>query len=42
MIAVQLQLSIDTVRFYIKQIYLKLQVNSAPEAIAKALREHLV
>jgi DNA-binding NarL/FixJ family response regulator len=42
MIAMQLQLSIDTVRFYIKQIYLKLQVNSAPEAIAKALREHLV
>jgi DNA-binding NarL/FixJ family response regulator len=42
MIAAQLQLSIDTVRFYIKQIYLKLQVNSAPEAIAKALREHLV
>lgn len=42
MIAVQLQISIDTVRFYIKQIYLKLQVNSAPEAISKALREHLV
>jgi DNA-binding NarL/FixJ family response regulator len=42
MIAVQLQLSIDTVRFYIKQIYLKLQVNSAPEAISKALREHLI
>ena len=42
MIAGQLQLSIDTVRFYIKQIYLKMQVNSAPEAIAKALREHLV
>ena len=42
MIAAQLQISIDTVRFYIKQIYLKLQVNSAPEAIAKALREHIV
>ncbi len=42
MIAMQLQISIDTVRFYIKQIYIKLQVNSAPEAIAKALREHLV
>lgn len=42
MIATQLQISIDTVRFYIKQIYLKLQVNSAPEAISKALREHLV
>lgn len=42
MIAVQLEISIDTVRFYIKQIYLKLQVNSAPEAIAKALSEHIV
>jgi len=42
MIAEQLQLSIDTVRFYIKQIYLKLQVNSAPEAVSKALREHIV
>ena len=42
MIAAQLQISIDTVRFYIKQTYLKLQVNSAPEAIAKALREHII
>jgi DNA-binding NarL/FixJ family response regulator len=42
MIATHLQISIDTVRFHIKQIYLKLQVNSAPEAIAKALREHIV
>ena len=42
MISTQLELSIDTVRFYIKQIYLKLQVNSAPEAIAKALRNHIV
>ena len=42
MIGNQLNISIDTVRFYIKQVYLKLQVNSAPEAIAKALREHIV
>jgi DNA-binding NarL/FixJ family response regulator len=42
MIGTQLEISIDTVRFYIKQTYLKLQVNSAPEAIAKALREHIV
>jgi len=42
MAAEQFQLSIDTIRFYIKQIYLKLQVNSAPEAVAKALREKLV
>jgi len=42
MIGAQLEISIDTVRFYIKQIYLKLQVNSAPEAVAKALSEHIV
>jgi len=42
MIATQLQISIDTVRFYIKQVYLKLQVNSAPEAVSKALRENIV
>ena len=30
MIAAQLNLSIDTIRFYIKQIYLKLHLNSAP------------
>lgn len=42
MIGGQLEISIDTVRFYIKQIYLKLQVNSAPEAVAKALSEHIV
>jgi DNA-binding NarL/FixJ family response regulator len=42
MIATQLQISIDTVRFYIKQTYLKLQVNSAPEAVSKALRENIV
>ena len=42
MIATQLEISIDTVRFYIKQVYLKLHVNSAPEAVAKALREHII
>lgn len=42
MIAAQLEISLDTVRFYIKQIYLKLHVNSAPEAVSKALREHIV
>jgi DNA-binding NarL/FixJ family response regulator len=42
MIATQLQISIDTVRFYIKQTYLKLHVNSAPEAVSKALRENIV
>lgn len=42
MIAAQLNLSIDTIRFYIKQTYLKLHVNSAPEAVSKALREHII
>ena len=42
MIAAQLKLSIDTIRFYIKQTYLKLHVNSAPEAVSKALREHII
>jgi DNA-binding NarL/FixJ family response regulator len=42
MIASQLNLSIDTIRFYIKQTYLKLHVNAAPEAVSKALREHIV
>jgi DNA-binding NarL/FixJ family response regulator len=42
MIATQLSLSIDTIRFHIKQIYFKLQVNSAPEAVSKAIREKIV
>lgn len=42
MIATQLRISLDTVRFRIKQIYLKLHANSAPEAVAEALREQIV
>lgn len=41
-IANQLDLSIDTVKFHIKNIYLKLQVNNKEDAIAKALSEKLV
>lgn len=41
-IASQLDLSIDTIKFHIKNIYIKLQVNNKEDAIAKALSEKLV
>ncbi len=37
-IADEMFVSIDTIRTHIKNIYLKLQVNSATEAVAKALK----
>lgn len=40
-VASDLGLSIDTVRTYIRRIYRKLQVHSATEAVARALRGHL-
>jgi DNA-binding NarL/FixJ family response regulator len=42
MIAADLQISIDTVRFHIKKIYDKLHVHSATEAVSKAIRDRLV
>jgi DNA-binding NarL/FixJ family response regulator len=42
MIAAACFISADTVRRHLQNIYLKLQVQSAPEAVAKALRERLV
>lgn len=42
MIATELTISIDTVRFHIKKIYDKLQVHSATEAVSKALKNKLV
>ncbi len=42
MIASECFISIDTVRRHLQNIYLKLQVQSAPEAVAKAIRERLV
>jgi len=42
MIAAEVKISIDTVRFHIKKIYDKLHVHSAPEAVAKAIRNRLV
>jgi DNA-binding NarL/FixJ family response regulator len=40
-VAAELDVSIDTVRTYIRRVYTKLQVHSATEAVAKALRENL-
>ena len=34
--------SVNTVKFYIKRIYEKLQVHSKSEAVAKAVRERIV
>lgn len=40
-VAAELDLSIDTVRTYIRRIYTKLRVHSATEAVARAVREGL-
>ena len=42
MIAAELKISIDTVRFHIKRIYDKLHVHSATEAVSKALKDKLI
>lgn len=42
MIAAEIPISLDGVRFYIKKIYDKLHVHSATEAVSKALRDKLV
>lgn len=42
MIASECNICIDTVRFYIKKIYEKLQVHSMTEAVSRAIRENLV
>lgn len=38
----EMGISVNTVSFHLKHVYEKLQVHSKTEAVAKALREHLV
>ncbi len=40
--AVELRLSVNTIAFYIKQVYGKLQVHSKSEAVVKALKDGIV
>lgn len=42
MIANDLHISVDTVRFHIRNIYAKLHVNSATEAVSMAIKNRLV
>lgn len=42
MIANELEISINTVRQYIRRIYEKLQVHSMNEAVAKAIKQHVL
>jgi DNA-binding NarL/FixJ family response regulator len=41
-IAAKLDITYDTVRFHMKNIYVKLQVSSISEAVGKAIRQRLV
>ncbi|HWJ28479.1 MAG TPA: helix-turn-helix transcriptional regulator [Flavisolibacter sp.] len=42
MVAAEMQISIDTVRSHIRNIYEKLHVNSKSEAVAKALKDKII
>ena len=41
-IGYDLHISVDTVRSHIRKVYRKLRVHSAPEAVARAIRERIV
>jgi DNA-binding NarL/FixJ family response regulator len=41
-IGFDLSISVDTVRTHIRRIYGKLQVHSAPAAVARAIRDRIV
>jgi DNA-binding CsgD family transcriptional regulator len=41
-VAAALFISVDTVRFHIRNIYRKLQVHSVSEAVAKAIRKGIL
>lgn len=41
-IGYDLHISVDTVRSHIRKVYRKLQVHSAPEAVARAIRDRIV
>jgi len=40
--AEEMHISVNTISFHLKNIYVKLRVHSKTEAVAKALRERLV
>ena len=40
--AAELGVTVDTIGFHLRHIYEKLQVHSKSEAVAKALRNHII
>jgi DNA-binding NarL/FixJ family response regulator len=42
MIADVMKISLETVKYHVKNIYRKLHVNSSSEAVVKAIRQHIV
>ena len=42
MISIELNISVETVRRHIKNIYQKLHVQCGPEAVAKAIKEGII
>jgi DNA-binding NarL/FixJ family response regulator len=42
MISIELNISVETVRRHIKNIYQKLHVQCGPEAVSKAIKEGII